>query len=369
MLVILTLLLGRSLPLPARLEPPAPPAPSARIVSWTVLVRNDVPASLAQLRVRHPGIAFSRIEHDGVVSVATDEKQLAVGDRVVVLGPKPAVASCCSELGDRSDVHLALDRRALDFRRVVVSNRRLAGRRIADLDLVARFGATATRVRRGDDDLIADDQFVLELGDRVRVVAPSEQLGAVARLLGDSERRVAEVDAFGFALGVAAGLAVGALSISLPDGTDIELGAGGGPLVVGLVLGVVARTGPITWQIPHGANLVLRQLGVLVFLACAGLSSGATFADAIGTRRGLELAGAGLVVAAVFAALIPLATELVLRRDVVASAGMLAGVETQPAALAYADERTGGDPRVTAAYSLVFPAAMITKIIVVQFLA
>jgi putative transport protein len=105
-----------------------------------------------------------------------------------------------------------------------------------------------------------------------------------------------------------------------------------------------------------------------MFLACAGLASGTTFADAIGTRRGLELAVAGVVVASVFAGLVPLATELVLRRDVVASAGMLAGLETQPAALAFASERSGGDERVSAAYALVFPVAMIAKIVAVQFL-
>jgi putative transport protein len=156
--------------------------------------------------------------------------------------------------------------------------------------------------------------------------------------------------------------------VPLPGGTDVELGAGGGPLVVGLALGVVSRTGPITWQIPHGANLVLRQLGILMFLACAGLGSGTAFADAIGTRRGLELAVAGAVAAGLFAGLVPLAIELVLRRDVVASAGMLAGVETQPAALAFASERTEGDERISAAYALVFPAAMIAKIVAVQFL-
>ena len=155
--------------------------------------------------------------------------------------------------------------------------------------------------------------------------------------------------------------------VPLPGG-HVELGAAGGPLVVGLALGVVSRTGPITWQIPHAANLVLRQLGILMFLACAGLASGTTFADAIVTRHGLDLAVAGVLVAGTFAALVPLAAELVLRHDVVYSAGVLAGVETQPAALAYANERTAGDDRVTAAYALVFPVAMIAKVIVVQFL-
>ena len=368
MLVITTLLIGRRLPLPAKLEPPPPPPPTERIVNWTVLVHSDADPSLAELRARHPGIAFSRVEHAGAVTIATDETRLAPGDRVVVLGPESAVIACAGELGERSDHHLALDRTTLDFRRIVVSNRRRAGQRIADLDLLHRFGVTATRVRRGDEDFVATDDFVLELGDRVRIVGPGHQFGAVARLLGDSERRLAEVDAVGFACGIAAGLALGAVSLPLPGGTDIELGGGGGCLVVGLALGVVSRTGPVTWQIPHGANLVLRQLGILVFLACAGLAAGTTFADAITTRRGLELAGAGVVVSGLFAGLIPLATELVLRRDVVAAAGMLAGVETQPAALAYADERSGGDARVTAAYALVFPAAMIAKIVLVQFL-
>jgi putative transport protein len=367
MLVVITLLLGRHLPLPAKLEPPPPPARAEHIVNWTVLVTTDSQPMLGELRHTYPGIAFSRVEHDGIVSVATADQRVSPGDRLVVIGPEPAVADCCQRLGERSDRHLALDRSTLDFRRVVVSNRRLSGQRLGDLDLTSQFGVVATRIRRGDDDVVADDHSVLELGDRVRVVGPTEQLGAVARLLGDSERRIAEVDAFGFALGIAAGLLLGTLAVPLPGG-DVELGAGGGPLLVGLGLGVVSRTGPITWQIPHAANLVLRQLGILIFLACAGLASGATFADAIVTRRGLDLAIAGVLVAAVFAGLVPLAAQLLLRRDVIAAAGILAGTETQPAALSSASQRTNGDERVTAAYALVFPAAMITKVIVVQFL-
>jgi putative transport protein len=250
----------------------------------------------------------------------------------------------------------------------VVSNRRLAGSTLGELDLPTRFGTVATRVRRGDDDLVAHDELVLQLGDRVRVVGPIEQLGRAARLLGDSERRLAEVDALGFASGIVAGLALGAVAVPLPGGGRLELGAGGGPLVAGLLLGVLSRTGPVTWQIPQGANLVLRQLGILMFLGAAGMGSGATFADAIVTSHGLELLGAGLVLSVLFAAMVPLAVQVVLRRDVIETAAMLAGMETQPAALVYAAERSGGDDRVNLAYALVFPAAMIAKIIVVQLL-
>jgi putative transport protein len=150
MLVVTTLLLGRHLPLPAKLEPPPGPAHHEPIVAWTVHVLDNDESSLDELRARFPGITFSRIEHDGQVSVATNDRRLSPGDRVVVLGPELAVAACCRRLGERSDRHLALDRTAIDFRRVVVSNRRLAGQRLGDLDLPGRFGGAVTRVRVGD---------------------------------------------------------------------------------------------------------------------------------------------------------------------------------------------------------------------------
>jgi putative transport protein len=369
MLLMSTLLLARRLPLPARLTPPPVPPRAEQIVNWTVLVTADGLPEFAELGTRFPDVRFSRIEHQGDVAVASAKRRPVAGDAMVIIGPEPAVAAFCAAVGDRSDRHLPLDRSVLDFRRIVVSNRKMAGRSLADLDLVRHHGVTVTRVRRGDDDLLADDGFVLQLGDRVRVVGPSDELGAVAELFGDSERRLAEVDPIGFAVGVAAGLLLGIVTIPLPGDAELKLGAGGGPLIVGLLLGYVSRTGPVTWQIGHGANVVLRQLGILMFLACAGVGSGTAFADAVATRRGLELIAAGTVVALAFAATIPLATELALRRNIVDSAGMLAGIETQPAALAYINERTAGDERVNQAYALVFPVAMIAKIIVVQFLA
>ncbi|MGE3358253.1 MAG: TrkA C-terminal domain-containing protein [Acidimicrobiia bacterium] len=368
MLVVITLLAGRRLPLPARLEPAPPPPHGEHPVNWTVRVTMAHAPTLDELAAVNPGIGFSRIEHDGVVRIATGAERLLPGDAVVLIGPRPQVAELCDALGRRSDRHLPLDRSSIDFRRIVVSNRALAGRSLAGLDLGGRFGATVTRVRRGDDDLVAHPDLVLQLGDRVRVVGPVAQLARVAELLGDSERRLSEVDAVGLAAGIVAGLALGAVSMPLPGGVRFALGAGGGPLVAGLVLGTVSRTGPVTWQLPHGANLVLRQLGIGLFLAAAGLGAGATFADAVLTRHGLTLLAAGAVLAAAYAAAVPLAVQVLLRRDVHEAAGMLAGMETQPAALAYAGERSGGDERVNAAYALVFPAAMIAKIVVVQLL-
>lgn len=368
MLIVIGLLLGKKLRLPARLEPPEPPTRAANLVNWTVRVTRPALPSLAELREVHAEIGFSRVEHDGQVDVAFGDIRLVPGDSVVVVGPREVVQEFCDAVGERSDHHLPLDRSSLDFRRVVVSNRKLAGSRLNELDLGSRFGVTVSRVRRGDEDLVAHDDLALQLGDRVRIVGPTRELGRAAKFFGDSERRLAEVDAFGFALGIAAGLALGTLGVPLPGGAEFELGAGGGTLVVGLVLGVLSRTGPITWQIPQGANLVLRQLGILMFLACAGLGSGTTFADAVVTRHGLKLLAAGIVVSGLYAALIPLAVQAIARRDVIEAAGLFAGIETQPAALAYANERSNGDERINMAYAIVFPAAMIAKILIVQLL-
>jgi putative transport protein len=367
MLLVLTLLIGRRLPLPTSLEPPPPPPKAADLVNWTITVSAAGLPALGELRHRYE-IGFSRIGHDGVVSVAVDDHLPEPGDSLVVVGPPDEVERFCNDVGQRSDLHLPLDRTALDFRRILVSNRRLAGKRLVDLDLVGRYGVSVTRVRRGDEDLVADDNMVLALGDRVRVVGPTEAIGHVALVLGDSERGLSEVDAVGLALGIAAGLALGAVKVPLPGGGELSLGAGGGPLIIGLLLGFRSRIGPITFQLPHGANLVLRQIGVLVFLAAAGLASGSTFADALGTGTGLKLMAAGAVCSLAFALFVPLVIEVVLHKDHVATSGIFAGVETQPAALAYAVERTGGDERVNMAYALAFPAAMIAKIIVVQFL-
>jgi putative transport protein len=138
-------------------------------------------------------------------------------------------------------------------------------------------------------------------------------------------------------------------------------------LIVALVLGTVGRSGPFTWQIPYAANLTIRQLGVSLFLGGVGIRSGATFADAVGTGVGLQLALAGVLVTAATAVMATIMIRL-LRRDPVDGAGMVAGIQTQPAVLAFAAERADGDERVDTGYALVFPLAMILKLIIVQLL-
>lgn len=337
----------------------APPEP---LVDRSVVVRRPEKADALP-----EGVRLGRVSHAGRVAVAAPGTALAPGDVVSVIGPAREVDAAAAELGDASPDALDLDRRALDMRRVFVSRASLAGRALGDLHLPERFGAIVTRVRRGDVDFLARDATVLELGDRVRVVAPREGLAAVTAFFGDSQRRLSEIDVTSFSAGLALGLLLGLVPIPLPGGAEFRLGFAGGPLLVGLALGALGRTGPVVWRLPHGANLTLRQLGLILFLAGVGTRSGYAFASTVGGGLGLALFAAGAVMTAALALLALWLAVRVLKMPFATAAGLLAGLQTQPAVLNFAVEQTGSDePNI--AYATVYPLATIAKIVLAQAL-
>jgi putative transport protein len=283
---------------------------------------------------------------------------------VVIIGPKEAVTEATNFLGHQVTRHLAQDRSAVDFRRFTVSDRRVAGRTVGELDIPGRFGGVVTRIRRGDLDLLASDDITIELGDRIRVVVPRKQIPAVSALFGDSDRKASEVDALTLGLGMVLGLLLGLIPVPLPGGGTFALGAAAGPLVVGLILGRIERTGPLVWGLPNSANLTIRQLGLLLFLAATGLASGQAFA-----AEAFSLLGPQIVSTAAIVVLVTAILFVVLARVVGVSparaAGGLAGFVGQPAILAYANTRTT-DERVDAGYAALFTLGIIVKIVIVQ---
>lgn len=312
-------------------------------------------------------VTFGRMRRGGVVSLVTDDTVLQAGDLLSVVGRSGDLRAALAALGEPSDERFDLDRSVIDYRRVFVSRPEACEVPLRELALPRRFGATITRVRRGDVDLLPDADTELELGDRVRVVAPRDRLAEVSTFLGDSYRSLSEIDVLTFGVGIALGLLLGAVPFPLPGGGAFKLGLAGGPLVAGLVLGRVGRTGPLVWTMPFSANLTLRQIGLVLFLAAVGTRSGNAFASTLAEGRGGSLVVAGGVIAFT-------STWVVLglgRRLSGASldtvAGMAAGVQTQPAALAFAVERARSD-QPNAGYASVFPLATIVKIVVAQLL-
>ncbi len=341
-------------------------APQPATYGNVEVTRDDLPPLGELTTFDGESVVFSRVRRGDRERTPDDDLVLAPGDVVTVIGPRATVEAVTAELGRAADQDLPLDRHQVDFQRVVLSNPRYAGERIADLDL-GRFDAVAGFVRRGDVDLVAAPDLIVELGDRIRVVAPRERLPEVVRELGDSERAVVVADPIGFSLGLLGGLALGLIPIPLP-GTSLQLGTAAAPLLVGLVLGRVGHTGPVSWQLPYATNQALRQFGVLLFLATIGLGAGPELVTALGSFDGLVLLGVGAALTTLAAgALIVVARSLEL--GAARLAGTIAGAQNQPAILAFAIERTDGDDRVNLAYALLFPPTFITKIICAQLLA
>lgn len=349
-------------------------APEEPTYTTVVVARDDLPPLdvLARWDPRRgpdgdtPSLVFTRVRRDGVDRIPEPDERLQPGDLVTVIGEPTPLRSFVAWIGRHSDEDLVLDRRQLDFRRVVLSNPRYVGATVAELGL-ERFDAVAGFVRRGDVDVMARDGLTLELGDRIRVVAPHERMPEVVRELGDSERAVVVADPVGFSLGLLVGLLVGLVTIPVPGGS-LSLGAAAGPLLVGLVLGRLGRSGRLVWQLPYAVNQSLRQLGALLFLAVIGLGAGPDLATALGSSRGLVLLGFGALLT-VLAAVALLAGARVLGAGGARAAGTIAGGQGQPAVLATALERTDGDDRVALTYALLFPPAFLVKIIAAQVLA
>jgi putative transport protein len=310
-------------------------------------------------------VIFSRRRHAGKLGLCAAETRLEVGDLVVAVGTAGELERAVKRLGVASDEPLDLDRSEFDLRRVFVSNAEVAGRPLRDLEIGRRIGAVVTRVKRGDVDLLPHDELRLELGDRVRVLAPVKAMAEVTTFFGDSYRAVSEVDVLTFALGLALGLLLGILPLPLPGGVFAKLGFAGGPLLVALVLGTLERTGGMVWSLPYSANMTLRQLGLVLFLAGIGTKAGhgflAVFASGSGLAVFLAAAGVTFVTAlsAIFLAYrvfgVPMSLVL----------GMVAGLFTQPAILGYAVEQTG-DESPNVGYASVYPAATFAKILLVQ---
>jgi putative transport protein len=222
----------------------------AKLVEHTARIEDVENVTLAELAAELENrVAFGRILHEGEVHAAEPGVAVHRGDLVTVVGTEKDVATAVSLVGERISTELADDRSDLDFRRVLVSNAKLAGRRLGDIGL-EELDATATRVRRGDTDHVARADFVLELGDHVRVVAPRGRFGRVNTLFGDSYRSLHELDVLTFSLGIAAGMLLGLVPLPLPGGGVFTLGFAGGPLIMGLLLGARERTGPLVWQLP-----------------------------------------------------------------------------------------------------------------------
>lgn len=347
----------------------APNSNNEEISTFTVKITNPKVETININRViidKKLNMIFGRVKRGDEIFLADDYTIFKQGDLVSITGTKSDSLKAVEMLGELSDEKLNIDRSEYDFRRIFVSNPSLGGKKISELNL-HQYGAIITRIRRGDVDFVATEDNIIELGDRVRVVTQLKNIDKISKYFGDSYKKLSEVDVISFSLGIALGLILGSIPIPLYGDATFKLGFAGGPLIVGLILGKLRKTGRILWQIPYNTNLTLRQLGMILFLAGVGISSGSQFISIFSESIGLYIFFSGLLITFITAISTLWIGYKFLKIPMSVLIGILSGLQTQPAVLAFSNEQTENDmPNI--GYATVYPFAMILKILLAQIL-
>ena len=339
---------------------------------WTLRVTQPDAVALTKRDIRAPQglhVVFGRVLRKAELLIPGPDFRLQLEDLVTVVGSPEDLAKVEALVGPRSHVELDRDQSALDATRVFVSSRDVVGVPLGKLDLINRHAAIITRVRRGDLWFVPDGDTVLELGDRVRVTTRRDNIEAIEEFFGDSYRELSEVSFLTFAMGLAAGLALGQLPIPLSHGIIFKLGFAGGPLAVALILGRFHRIGPLVWNFPYSANHTIRQFGLVLFAAGIGVISGEGFRAIVSQNISVLplFMGAALLVCFVADSLTMVLGHKLFGIPLNIMFGILAGTHTQPVVLGYANHHTGNDlPNV--GFATVYPLATILKIVLAQVL-
>ena len=310
------------------------------------------------------GVQVVALRREGRTEAASPNFVVAENDVVLAVGPTKNVLEQAGKLlGEAAPGHLVKDRRDLDYVRMFASRPTVVGRALGDLELPGEKAAIIAQVRRGDTDIIPRPDLVLEFGDRVGVLAHRGDFPAMRKYFGDSIKGTAEFSYISIGIGMALGFLIGAIQIPLPGIGKLSVGLSG-VLIVALILGNLRRTGGMNWTIPLSANLVLRNLGLTLFLAQVGMASGPKFAATVADTGFLMLGlGAAVLVALVLPILI--LGLFVFRMPYDEVAGIVAGACGNPAILAYSNKLTSTD-RPDIGYAMIFPGMTIVKILFVD---
>jgi putative transport protein len=312
------------------------------------------------------GFVLSRIRKGNKTDIVLLDTVLELNDCIVAVGDGDAMQRAQLIFGEQAQEHLAIGLDGISYRRIFVSNKEVVGRSIRELNLSQNLHAIITRLRRGDVDMVPAPDMALEMGDRIRVITQRENMDRATKYFGDSLKSISETDYLSLSLGIVLGVFLGMIPIPLPHGLHLKLGFAGGPLIAGLILGRLERTGPITWEMPFNANLVLRQVGLVFFLAGIGTKAGDSFIAAFQAGGG-RLVAAGAIITTLTTFLTILIGHKYLKLPLVAVMGFAAGIQTRPSCLAYANRQTDSDlPNVW--YTTVYPASTVAKILLAQLI-
>ncbi len=323
--------------------------------------------TLMQINARAmTGAVISRHKHDEQIALPPAHTVLHENDYIQAVGSEEALNQLATLVGEREEGELPLSH-TQDIESLLLTKKDMINKQLGDLNLMRNFGCTVTRVRRSGIDLSPSPDLALKFGDKLMVVGEKEGLKGLARLLGNNAKKLSDTDFFPIAMGIVLGVLFGKLNISFPGGLSFSPGLTGGILIVALFLSAVGKTGPIIWSMSGPANQLLRQLGLLLFLAEVGTSAGknlvATFQES-----GWLLFGVGAAITLIPMLIAVIVGRLVFKISILDLLGTITGGMTSTPGLAAADSMTDSNiPSV--AYATVYPIAMVFLILSIQIIA
>lgn len=356
------------------LKPQIQPRPSETIREYEVVVSSQmVGKSLGTFKTQMPpGLQIVAVRQEGQNRMPRNNLQLQAGDTLLVIGEELSREEVRHLLSkEKSLAHRPEDRgsvmedhRDLDDIDVYVSKPSVIGRKLGELNLGDTLGCTVLLIQRGDAQLYPHPGLILEAGDRIRVMTEPGRFEKVRNFFGNSARSTAEVSYLSLGIGLTLGVLFGLIPFSLPGLGTFTFGAGGGAMIVSLILGKIGRSGVLRWTIPPSANLTLRNFGLTLFLAVVGMRSAEQFVSTVQTT-GFLLIGMGMAITLSVAIASLILGYGLFRLPFDEVLGIMAGVTGNPAILAYASNVVPTN-KPELGYALIFPTSTLIKILLIQ---
>ena len=316
---------------------------------------------------------ISRVWRNGKVSIPTSDTLLHKHDHLLIISVKSDVENIKVLFGEQENVDwnkADIDWNAIDSqlisRRIAVTRNRVNGVKLGSLRLRNLYGINITRVNRAGIDLLASPDLRLQIGDRLTIVGEANSVNTVGKILGDEIKRLNNPNLLAVFIGISLGMLLGALPITLPGmSTPVKLGIAGGPIIVGILMGAFGPRFHLTTYTTMSANLMLRQLGIIIYLAGLGIDSGVHFFETVFRAEGLLWIGLGFLLTIVPVLIVGFIASQFFKLDYAHNVGMLCGSMANPMALSYANTTVDGDePSVS--YATVYPLSMFIRVISAQ---
>lgn len=305
---------------------------------------------------------------DGTISMADAESVIHIGDRLWLISQAEDIEAIVAFFGRRVEMTDEqwgnnTPNAELVSRRILITKSSLNGKKFSDLRLRTKYGITITRVNRAGVDLIPYQGLELQVGDRVMVVGPAKAVAQVADVLGNSLKKLNQPNLVTIFVGIALGVLLGSIPLlNVPQ--PVKLGLAGGPLIVAILIGRFGTHFHLVTYTTMSANLMLREIGIALFLAAVGIGAGDGFIDAI-VDGGYRWIGYGVAITVLPLIIVALVARLWLKMNYYTLMGLIAGSTTDPPALAYANATAGNDmPAV--GYSTVYPVVMFLRVLTAQ---